>query len=376
MSEERKDSPGDASAKDRLERTLRRWGADEAVERTRVGHAPSVESRAREPRMRPQGEGWRAILWRWAPVAAGLALLVAASGVFLAAGLRMAVVPVHSMRPTEMESHLTAQLDLALRQAEESRTALEKSRQEQAGLAEELAEARRLAEAQAGRETEARRLAAAKQDKLLRQAEALGRRIGGYEAAAVDGERKMAALNRAKAEAEEREAAMQRERAASVAAWESRLGRVEAQRVSVEARYATVLAYARERCGAGFLSGTESAVVARSEGIAWPEASRFLATNQRLSRGLRLLPRCTALEREATDSSLKELLGTLEVVLTRLEMSDPSDERAWPSLAALLWQTRAGTRAEAMLRRGELSAEARAWLTECQLVLAGVNDAA
>lgn len=383
MSEKREQSAGGASAEDRLEGMLRRWGAEEAVERTSAGEAPAGESLVVEPteerRLRPHGSTWRAATRRWMPVAAGLVLLVAASLVFVAAGLRMANVPLGPAGLTEMEARLTEQLDLALGRVEETRSALERSQQERAGLAGELAEARRQAEASAAEAIAARSAGAAKEAELSRQAAGLRKEIEGYVVAAAAGEKKIAALSQARAAADEREAAARRELKATVASLGDRLGEMEARLESAEGRYATMLWYVRERYGAGSTGSPKSgspggAALAATRGP--EETSRHLAASQRLARGVRLLPRCTALEREAGDSSLKELLGSLEVVLTQLEMTDSSDVRAGRSLAALLGRTGAVARVEAMSRRGDLSAEVRRWLMECQMVLAGVSDAA
>jgi len=210
--------------------------------------------------------------------------------------------------------------------------------------------------------------AADQQNRLVQQVEDLRRLVESDAGALADAQTRLAAAEKAQAEAVAREAAARKELGASVAALQARLDETTEQLRGVEARYALVLAYAGQR---GVT--TPSGATARAATDPMPG----LAAAQRMAKQLQLQARGEALARAAAaDTSLKELLGSVEVILTQLEMADPSDREAGPSLAALIARTQAVARLGTMAERRDLAAETRTWLLECRLVLAGVSDAA
>lgn len=365
MNEPERKTPGEAPADDRLEWMLRRWGADEAMEQTSPGELSMLlDDEGQAPLARPHGDARRAVLWRWVPVAAALVLFVGAAALFTASGLRMAAAPLAKQESTEMEQLLTSQLALAAERAEQAEAALAQLRQQRAELEATVTRAQN----QVREALAAAKGAAAQQGSLRQQVADLRRLTDSSAGALTEAGIRLAAAEKAQAEAVARETAARRELGASVASLQARLDEATQQLRGAEARYALVLAYAGRRGEAASAGATARAAT---------DIGPSLAAAQRMTKQLQLQARGEALARAAAaDASLKELLGSVEVILTQLEMADPSDRQAGASLAAIMARTQAVARLGAMAERRDLAAETRTWLLECRLVLAGVSDAA
>jgi hypothetical protein len=167
---------------ERLERLLRRWGAEEAARRPSAGAAPFWD---RSPEARPSP------LRRWLPLAAAFAFLAAGAGFYLASTWFGHAEPSPASPGTGEATEVRHQLDRALADLAEARGLLEDQKQ---ALAAEAARLRQSSDTALAAQREAEKKLAALE---ARQTATMGLLQQVHLAAATPGEGGIRALQAA-----------------------------------------------------------------------------------------------------------------------------------------------------------------------------------
>ena len=346
-------------ARDAVERLLRHWGAEEAQIGLTVPTMPVDE---------PSPASRRLSLWRWAPLGAAAAVLLAASGLFVA-----------SRTPGRAEQALGPSPDW-MAQLTALRIELGQAGQEIEGLRGELTQVRRELAAQ-------QRLAGQKLDRLRRtlheqHAAALAEanttietlRRGGDDlrdelAAARDARRRreeqLAALNIRRAQEHE-------QAAAAHGAMKEQLDRLERAARASNAAIGDVrqqLRSARQQRIAIRRTMQQVFLSAHAPG------ETGLRARQVAARHARLIARCARLRPDVSGDAVRRLVEQAEAVLTRLDLLRTSDRREAAAFGRRLRDTDLVTRIETELAEGRQAPAVQAWLLEAQLVLMGIDDA-
>lgn len=318
---------------ERLDRLLRRWGAEEAAGQADVSHLEApIPLRAPRP----------GAFWRWMPVAASLVLL-AGTAVVLYGNRAYGPVMRHEQGTALTQDELArlrternklAASDRELRGAlAETQERLQDAEHNLQQAAERLAEQSKENDRIRKQIAELTRAVAAKQDDLAKAADLLKRR----EQQISDGLTEIAELRHSvdKLSAERRDVA-------------DRLAALRAERFAERAMLQRLYL---------------AAAAPGAEGI----RARQLAARKNL-----LLLRCGQLRLGVRSRTTEELFDVLEVLLTRLDLLNTSDQDAIESFLALVRRTAPASRIEKALEQGEEDAAVREWLIETQLVLTGV----
>jgi hypothetical protein len=372
MNESGRTSP-DEAPDERLERLLRRWGAEQAVRQSTVSEAPSeggAPDLERRGSARPRSERTMGTVLRWLPLAAGLMLFGGASLLFVVVGAPGAGRRMEAPGPTEMERQLTAQLDAALGQLEANRAAADEAARREASLREALE--RRNEQIAADQETLTKALGDARSQLAVLEKDHAAA-IGELEKQRDDWRQAAELAQRSVEDARRSLIGTEKLRQNQVAELKDRLAKTEQdlwqngyRLTAAEATRNTLVAVAQEARGLRAERRTTSADD--------PAALRRLAVRQQMVRDGRLLARCTALRREVRIAPLGRLMDSLEAVLTRLDMLDATDGRAVQPFAATVAGAEVLPRIDEALDAHDLGADLRRWLVECRVVLTGVTD--
>jgi len=365
------DEPHDTSD-DRLEPLLRRWGAEEAARSAKAPAAPVMPGRTA-----PRALG---VLLRWAPLAAAAVLLVISGKLYLdarsaasgAGGPNIEDVPVAIVPPTTMPDARE------LRRLEGENADLRKRLAELTGGGPGLREVREKLTKLEAELADERRLRAADVRELTATAEARDRekRELADKLQAADG--RIAALEEEKKvlqpaadelpKARRKLADVQKRLLAAVDEIErNRKQHSEAIAEAAEMRRRSQLLRLRHaEIVAAFQRTYLGSVAPGQQGL----RARKVA-----ARARRMIDRCTALTAEAPDASARQLLGKLEVVLTRLELLDPERLGAREAFAKLVARGDLARQIDAALEAGDGSQDLRSWLFEAKLILMGAGNA-
>ena len=343
------------STNERLERMLRRWGADEQAGQMQLPPAPRIVGPSRSV---------AAVLLRWGPLAGAAAVLAAAVTLFLVPQREPArrenrqLTAEHRRQVTAMKAKLdTAQervdrleLDLA-EQAKKHETKIALLRKDFQSQRKQL-----IAEA-AGRVVALTKAMDKKQGEL-KTAEAEIARLR-KDALRFSGEIERLAISAGEAESERRKVAVisrelrrvQKLHSGAV----SDLQRARAEMSVFRAQYASLLNSFQDV----YLSAAASGRVG-------------LRARQLAAGRAEMLRRLSDLRVEAGNEAAGRLMDSLEVVLTRLELLDADDARAVRSFATLAGPKLIAQMDE-VLAAGVASPQVRKWLLEARMILAGAG---
>ncbi len=343
---------------EKLERMLRRWGAEEAARRQRTAEP----ARTRKQRL----------LLRWAPAAAAAVLLLAA------------LVTFHLGRQREGDDASPAEADARVRllQAEVAELVHELSAAsagtEQAearaeGLAEQLAEQdsehqRQLAELR-------ERLNGADEDRLAEaesRIESLRTDLAESRSHADELAGKLAQTEdrladaRAKAERAEQNLEYTRQRLSAAVEEMERMRRDEGELHEARRELEAELNRLEAR-KAGLWRDIQSAYLGAVE------TDLPLGFRQRAVERHGLLTRAAAARRDARSAETAELIDRIEVVLTRLMMLPADDEAAEEAFVRLVERSECLSRIETALAEHSEPRVVGVWLMEAKLVLKGAG---
>lgn len=351
---------------ERLEGLLRRWGAQEAANRS----TPGAFVPGRQASISPRGSGG---LWRWAPAMAAAVLLAAAAGVYhLALETKARDVAVTPARPEPAQTAPAESAELARLRAElaaekatarESAKALEDKSKAltdaamaaEAGKAELAAAGKRVEEAQAALE-EARRQGGQVQERLT-AAEAEKTKIEDQlKQARGAGEVAAAKLKRVQ-QALVDETAQLRQMHADAVAGEAKAraelqrGRVSQAIVVAGARKAYLEAASPAKHGAGRVEVMQAAARARRMLDRRPDAAD--------------IPRA---------GKLREAVSVIEDLFTRLDLVDANNPGECRKYLDVLRDRHVADQVEQALPLTD-SEPLRGWLVEANLILGGADNA-
>jgi len=316
----------------RLDRLLRRWGAEEAAGQADVSHLEApIPLRAPRP----------SVFWRWMPVAASLVLLAGTAAVLY---INHAHGPLarHEQAPPASDelTRLRAERNELAASGRELRGALTETQERLQTTEDNLQQAVERVAEQSKEDGEIRkqiadlsRAMAAKQDDLTRMADLLKEREERISAGLAE----IAELRR------------------SVDAFSAERRDVADRLAALRAEHFAELAMLRRFYFEAAAPGVE--------GI----RARQLAARKNL-----LLLRCGRLHPEVRSQTTEELFDVLEVMLTRLDLLNPADQDAVESFLALVRRTVPAGRIQTALEEGEEDAAVCEWLVETELVLTGV----
>ncbi len=332
---------------DRLERMLRRWGADEAAQAASPGPVPAARRRAV---LGP--------VLRYSAVAAGTLLVASLAWVIIQPSASREG-PAHGVAQTQPADERIARLDAQLATV---RTELEQARGQLAQTKEAL---------EAGRQQFERKLQLLREDFDGQKRSLLAsfaKERQGLREALTRREGELAAAGKALTEA-----AAQRDdarRKLTVAATElarrsdthARLARqrdaLQSQLTAVRAADAAMLAdFQRSYLAAA--APNEHGVVAR----------------QSASRRARMVERARVVRQLARTESTRQLVDRLEVLMLQLDLLNAADPRAARSFAQVVPADGLGADIEQALAGGGELPEVRSWLVEARLILTGVARA-
>jgi len=333
---------------DRLEQMLRRWGAEEAAEQVEVGPPPALPGRRRA-----------SAIWRWGPVAAAAALLIAACGLLLLRpiGGRPSTEAIETRRSLSGQADRSAAVDevaaLERRLAESERQLNDVRAARQADkdayekvMAAALGENAKMLGELSELQAEIQRKLAAK-DAALAAANTKAARLAKQIAAA--GGRDDITRKRLKAATDELASLVKRQRQAELA----RRG-AEKRLAEAASRHRATMARLQRRYLA--LAG---------------QGHSGLAARQVAARQADLLVRLRAVRAGTNNEGTRRLLARLEVALTRLDMMDPSSAAAAEGLARMVREGGFAKRIDAALSALGESEAVMAWLLEARLILTG-----
>lgn len=302
---------------DRLERMLREWGAEQAA---RQASAPPVATAARRPSV-------VAAIGRWAPLAAAAVLVIAAAGLYRASlrhdGQEIAESDQAPVSPLTREDTVPAPSG----QADQARTA----------EAADVALADMLAELESAREA------------LVTERQRSTDELAGLRQQLADVDSELARIRR--------------------------MYDLERQERLRQASLAEQADSARARAQEMATAALPSADVATLYlAIAAPGQTGMSAVKA-AAQARQLAGRCLALRERTEDEYGVRLLDRLEVVFTRLEMLDVTDDRAVAAFAAL---TRAGQMRELLAQAAGQPGndDRRRLLLEVRLIFQGVDNVA
>jgi hypothetical protein len=333
---------------ERLERMLRRWGAEQAADAA----APPPMPAARPDRP----GGW---MWRWLPAAAAAVFLVAGGVFFYLA--RHQPAGMVTLPEQEVASLRTG----AARDREElakTRGLLEKS-------AQEIAEKSRLADALARQYEDAQRAAAG----AARLQADLTVREGELQTALA----KMEVLNKQVEAGAASATELATARADLKDARTKLLAASDLATAFEKARTQTQVDLRLARDELGTLQADREKLLADLQrvylaGEATPTKGSPLALRQAALRRNKLLDRLAAIRATDSAASAGELLDRLEAVLTKLDLLDRSDPAASAAFAALLAKGRFVEQIDTALAAA-VPSDMRTWLLEARLILMGAD---
>jgi hypothetical protein len=342
---------------DRLERLLRRWGAEEAAAGQPVGRPPASLA------VRPPASWFR----RYAPLAAAAVLLAVATGLYLAS-------PSATDRPSE------AALDSAALspQLADARKALSDLQAESAAresslaadvdrLRQELVLARQQQAAEAALAAQPWRDAVAG---LKATADGLADQIRVRDSSLLLLQSELAKGDRSRKTLEDQ--CMQL--AGDVLKLRERLAAADAARLDAEARLTAAEAHATEL--AALLPSPRAPAPANAVIPAHNvTAYGALAALKEKARQNQLLRRAAQLRPRVTDADVRRLMDAEEALLTRLDLLDAGNLVERDAFLASLRNTEIGRRTAEVLQKSSPEPDVRAWLTESQTLLAGAERA-
>jgi len=349
MNDERDNTNG------RLERMLRRWGADEQAAGMRLPPAPRIG--------RP-GRRAGAILLRWGPLAGAAAVLAAAVMVFLVPQRESArrenqqLAADHRRQVAALKTELEEARDRAGRLERELGEQAQKHAAQIALLRDDFRSQRKQLIAEAAGRVVALTRTMDKQQGQLKTAEAEIDRLR-KDARRLNGEIKRLTALAGEVEIERRKVAVINREL-------RRVQKLHAGAVSDRQRARAELSVVQARYAAMLNSFQEVYLAIAASGRVGLRARQLAAGRAEMLR------RLADLRVEAGDDAAGKLMDTLEVVLTRLELLDADDARAVRSFASLAGQALIA-RMDEVLAAGAVSPRVRNWLLEARLILAGAG---
>jgi chromosome segregation protein len=340
----------------RLERLLRRWGAEQAAAGARPGALAGQEHPSGG---RPVSAG----LWRWAPAAAAAVLLAGAAYLYVnrpagggAGGSGGADAARQGPQTSPAEAAALARLRKELAEKEQALRLAEGEQrrlgQQVKGASEQIGLLGRQV-GQAGERGEEARRAVEKLRGQLQMVQAEKSRLIEESGAATAARREDAAKLKRMQLLEEETA---------------RLRQLHDQAVASEQR-------AREELRAGRAAQAAALATARraylqalaGEGVGGVEAMQIAA------RKRRMLERCAEVAGRMRSGKAHEAMALVEEALTRLELVDTANLSECRRFVEMIREKRLAERIDEALTYVELET-VRVWLVEASLILAGADD--
>jgi len=330
--------------RERLERLLRQWGAEEAV-RQEQGAAQRLPPPLPVP----------AAAWRWVPLAAGFALFAVGVGFLLVA---KAEVPksgaLYMAQATQEVADAKALLAEAQRLLDEQRTAAAVS----AARADELQQA-----------LESGKTAAAKTNERIAD---LAARLA----------EKQTALDEAAAGLKDRDAQLAQLKTDLAAA----RGQIVKLRTGLDAGSAAVRRAEESAAAAQRNADNRIKAVEVQQAMMMNLLARVMAPGgtpgeadvraiQAAARDSGLLGRAATLRDRISNDSVRRLFDTQEVLLMRLMLLDAGDKGELRALAEVVRSMNLGPQIAEVLRASADNPEVGAWLIESQVLLMGIQRA-
>jgi hypothetical protein len=343
-------SQTDKPENERLERLLRRWGAEEAA---------GEESAAAPPMARPRPVA--SALRQYAPLAAAAVLFVVAAGLFYASRSNSSALSSGADEPEGGVSQLKVDLQqtrAALAQAQASLDAQKKASAgevallrkqadlEKAGLQAALdARAQEYATASAAQNADLKTLTgrsttqageiATLQARQKEQADLREELLKQYNGL-------LAEKARLRDEAEMARAAQQTS--------ESRLATAQSDQATLETLVQKML-------------------------LAMEMHEEPLQARQAAARQSLLIRRVAQIRLQVSDPETRRLLDTLEIMLTQLDLLNPADAAEVQAFSRQVRQADIPRRVGTVLQNAQVSSAVRSWLVESEVVLVGVDHA-
>ncbi len=351
--------PRDDAGAANVESLLRQWGAKQATKQAKWGQAlasAQTTSVGREP----------VPILRWAPVAAGIVLVIGAAAVVLHR-------PAEPRADKAAASAAAQELAVARRQVADVQEKLAAAHRELVGVQKELVALQKrqseldataaqlrvdrdafksqLAQAQTDAAAQAGKLARAAED--LRQSQAKAQELTGRLRSQQELADKIASLN-------DELIAVRKERDQTAVDLKAAAVQAAAMRAQQTSFFATL----QRRYLSG--EGQPSAVEAMTQ------PSSDLASRQSAVREHKLIARLAPIRKQAAPA-LAAVLDRAEAALTRLDGLDVRDARATAAFARMLIDTQLVRRIDGALAANPPQAAAQ-WLFEARLVLAGAEN--
>ncbi len=349
---------------ERMDRILRKWGADEASRQVNIPPMPELTPQRR----------WRTILLRWGPPAAAAAMLLVAAGLFI--GGRSGDVTAPVAQEQEDVRAIKMQLVQARTDLQEARAALSQADSRHAGEVErlntEIAAMKKDFQNEkenflAGAEkqiADLNRIVKTQNEKLEtitgeleKSGEALAAAKERYDKLIIKGGKARAQLAAAVSELGRVGKTYRRTLADSQ--------KVQAELSTIKIRHRSVLANFQR----AYLSAAATA-----GGMEQPRRRIDLSVRRSACRGAKLLARCAEIRPSVQADPTGRLVDRLEVVLTRLNLLNPADPAEARAFAALVRRGELVKKIDETLATGRQRADIRIWLLETKLVLEGAEN--
>ena len=355
---DRDDKPTEA-----MESLLRRWGADQAAREALVPPAP-VATRPKRSRL--------AATVYWLSTAAAAGILLAVGLMWFAPGL------LHKVRSTgelgaPKEGGSAAELR---RQLARRRSALASTSSELTEIRKKLSVAVTRAESAQAEIAFLRRTQEARKSNI----EQMQAKVDIAEQARKDAEARArtAAAEVKTVQAKLAAATADRDKVRDdLKAWPARLAAAAAEASRVRKMHDDAMAAnkkAQEQLVA--LRAARKAMLAdlqRAYLALGPNEPDSLAVRQAAAERAKMLPRLAGVCSTVQDEPKRRLIDSLEVVFTRLSMLNANDAEAAGTFVRLVKGGGLAERIDEALAAGVASAEARMWLLEANMILAGVD---
>ncbi len=341
---------------EKMDRLLRKWGAEEAVRQARVDYLRRPTPRRAVP---------APSVWQWLPLAASL-VLIGGAGVLL-----LVTQPAASSSAAEVE-RLREALESAERKWKTAAEAFSELRAERERLADIAADSQKL-------------LAAAQAELRAKASEAADQ--AGRLAAAAEQVREMtralseadAALKAAREQLNlrEQETTELRRAAESARAAQEEISRLRAQ--IAQQKEGIDAALLDKKILANRVSALQAErdtmrTMLRRFYIAAVVGATGLSARQAAARHHRLLERFGELRGAIRSAEVRKLADQVEIALTRLALLDPARPSDVDGVASFVEQASLCIRIDDVLAAAEESAAVRSWLLEAQLVLTGGEE--
>jgi chromosome segregation ATPase len=343
-------SQTDRPENERLERLLRRWGAEEAA---------NEESAAAPPLARPQPVA--SALRRYAPLAAAAVLFLVAAGLFSASRSNAPALPSAANEPEAGLSQLKADLQQTRAALAQAQASLEAQRKKSAG---EMAVMQKQAEIE--KASLQATLDARTQEFAIAMTAQKAELKTLTERTTTQADTIATLQARQKEQADLREELLKQ--------YNGLLAEMSRLREAAEASR-TAQQTSESRLAAAQSEQAALAALVQKMLLAMEMHEEPLQARQAAARQSQLIRRIAPVREQVSNPETRRLLDTLEILLTQLDLLNPADVAEVQAFSRRLRQSDIPRRVGEVLQNAQLSSAVRAWLVESEVVLVGVDHA-